>query len=140
MVGCTECPCGAILGDGAAFQSLWGHKGGPSWGGCPSGRGCDAGTGASPAGLCSPGALCQHQACAIMGKLPAECFFNLERNNLISNYWCRTLGESLQRVRTGCFTGAACQFCHLIIKLFRAKTLDRQREKNPRCNCIGHIL
>lgn len=27
VVGCTECPCVAILGDGAAVQSPWGHKG-----------------------------------------------------------------------------------------------------------------
>lgn len=60
-----------------------------------------------------------------MGKLPVERLFNTEGNNLISNYWCRTLGESLQKARTGGFSGAACQFCHLIIRLFSAKTLDR---------------
>lgn len=113
-------------------------KGVPSWGGCPS-------EGAlmlplEPSHPCSLGALCQHQACAIMGKLPAECFFNLERNNLISNYWCRTLGESLQRMRTGCFTGAACHFCHLIIRLFHAKTLDRQRGKKKILSVIVLVI
>lgn len=45
-----------------------------------------------------------------MGELPVKCLFNTERNNLISNYWCRTLGESLQKMRMGGFTGAARQF------------------------------
>lgn len=68
-------------------------------------------------------------ASTVMGKLPVERLFNTERNNLISNYWCRTLGEPLHKARTGCFAGAACQFCHLIMRLFSAKALDRERKK-----------
>lgn len=84
----------------------------------------------------------QHWAPAVMGKLSAKRLFNTARNNLISNYWCRTLGELLQNARTGRFAGAACQFCHLIIRLFSATALDREnkKKKNPQCNCIGHIL
>lgn len=36
-------------------------------------------------------------ASTVMGKLPAERLFNTERNNLISNYWCRTLGSLCTR-------------------------------------------
>lgn len=57
----------------------------------------------------------------------AERLFNTARNNLISDYWCRTLGESLQKARMGCSTRAACQFCHLIIRPFSATALDRER-------------